>query len=74
MSQEVMEVILNIVDWYASLSGTFIRVFGGEKPPHVLPMYATDKLVMQEISYHLSMGLFIGLHRNKKASLHAFPL
>lgn len=56
MSLEVMEALINIVDWYASSSGKFIRMFGGEKPLHVLPRFATDKLVMQEVAYHISIG------------------
>lgn len=46
MSQEAMEVILKISYWYPSLGGTFIKVFGKEKPPHVLQRYAIDNLVM----------------------------
>lgn len=46
MSQEVMHALLNIVDWYASPSGTFIRMFGADNPPDELLRFATDKLVM----------------------------
>jgi len=35
MSREAMEEIVDIAKWYASLSGTFIKVFGGEKYLHV---------------------------------------
>ena len=66
MSQEVMEGILNIVDWYASPSGTFIKKFGGEKPLHVLPRFSMDKFLMQEIAYHLSTRLLSGLHKKKE--------
>lgn len=69
-----MEAIINIADWYASPGGTFIRVFGREKPLHVLPRYAIDKMVMQEVSYHLSIWLSTGLHRKKKAPWMALPL
>jgi len=41
-----MEVIEDITDWYASPGGTFIRVFGREKPLYVLPRYVIDKLVI----------------------------
>lgn len=71
ISQEEMETIVNIVDWYASLGSTFIRVYGGEKPLHVLPSYATDKFVIREASYHLSIGLLTTLHRKKKAHGHS---
>jgi len=66
MSQEEMEAIVNITDWYASLGGTFIRGFGEEKPLHVLRRYGTHKMIMQEVSYHLATRLLAGLHRNKK--------
>lgn len=67
MSRGAMETIMDIAYWYASPSGTYLRVFGGEKPPHFLPMYATDKIVMQEVSYQLAIGLLVALHMNKKA-------
>ena len=67
MSREAVEVIVDIAFWYASLSSTLIIVFGREKPPHVLPRYATDKLIMQEVSYHLTTRLLASLHRMKKA-------
>lgn len=74
MFEEVMEAILNIVNWYASRSGTLIRVFGREKPMHVLPTCTMDKLVMQEAAYHLSTGLSAGLHRKKKSPWTTLPL
>ncbi len=74
MSREVMGAVVNITDWYASLGSTFIIVFSREKSPHVLQRYATDNLIMQEVSYHLSIGLLAGLHRKKKAPWPSFPL
>lgn len=47
MSRGEMEVITDIIDWYAAPGGTFLRVFSGEKPLHVLPRYATDKLIIE---------------------------
>jgi len=74
MSQKAMQALLNIVDWYASPIGTFIKMFSREKPLDVLPMFAMDKLIMQEDAYHISTGLSIGLHRRKKAPLPSLPL
>lgn len=74
MSQEVMQELLNNADWYASPSGTFIKMFSGENPMHVLPRFVTDKLVMQEVMYHISTGLLARLHRRKKAPWPALPL
>jgi len=44
MTQEAMKALLNIADWYASLGGTFIKMFGGEKPLHALPRFSTYNL------------------------------
>ena len=49
-------------------------MFGGEKPLHVLPRYATNKLVMQEVSYHLATRLSATLHRKKKSPWPTLPL
>ena len=68
MSQEVMQTLLNITNWYASPGHTFIIVFGSYKPLYFLPRYVIDKLFMQEVSNHLTTGLSTGLHRRKKAS------
>jgi len=39
MSHATMEALLNIVDWFASLDGTFIRMYNVEKVSHVLPNF-----------------------------------
>ena len=56
-----MEALLGIADWYASPSDTFILMFSAEKPPHVLPKFALDVLVMQEVAYHVLAGLIARL-------------
>lgn len=57
MSKEAMEVLLGIVDYYASQFSTFIQMFSAKKPPHVFPKISLDILVMQEVVYHISVGL-----------------
>ena len=57
-----MEVIIGISYWYASLGGPFIRVFGEENPQHVLLRYVTEKMIMQEVSYHILVGLLARIH------------
>lgn len=74
MSQEAKEAILDITDWYSSLRGTFIRIFGGEKTLHILPRYATENLVTQEVSYHISIGISVALHWRKMAPWPTLPL
>ena len=67
MSKEEMEALIDIADWYASPSNTFIQMYNAEKPPHVLPNFALDKLIMQEVSYHILTRLTGRLHQKKKA-------
>lgn len=74
MSQEAMQTLLNIAGWYASPDGTFIRMFDLEKPLDELPRFTTDKLVMQEVSYHISIGLSTRLHRRSKTPCPTIPL
>ena len=59
MSQETMEALVNITDWYASPLGTFIRMYNAEKPPQVLSKFSMCKIVMQEVSYHISVGMSV---------------
>jgi len=61
-----MESRTYIVDWYDSPFGTFIWMYNAKKPPHVLSKFAMDKLITQEVSYHISVGLSARMHRNKK--------
>lgn len=46
MSTEAMEALLDIANCYASPSENCIQMFSTEKPPHVLPKFSFDILVM----------------------------
>lgn len=74
MSKETKEALTDIDDWYASLFGTYIWMYNVKKSSHVVPNFSLDKLIMQEVSYHISVGLTNRLHRKKKASWPALPL
>ena len=74
MSKEVTEALIDITDWYSSLFGTFIRMFSAEKPPHVLPNFPLDILVMQEVAYHITTILTARLDQKKKAHWLTLPL
>lgn len=54
MSMAAMEALIDIADWNYSPSDTFIWMYTAKKPPHVLPKFALYKLVMHEVSYHIS--------------------
>ena len=66
MLKAIMEALIDIDDWCASLFDTFIWMYNAEKPLHVLPNFSLDNLVTQEVSYHISAGLTARLHRKKK--------
>jgi len=69
-----MEALLNIADWYASPDDTFIKMYNTKKALHLLPKLSTNKMVMQEVSYHISTGLLAGLHRKRKEPWPMLPL
>lgn len=46
MSQAVMEVFLNMANWYVSPEGTFTKMYSMDKALHVLLRFSMDKLVM----------------------------
>lgn len=74
MSLGAMEAISEIVDWFTSLDGTLIRVFDRQNSLHLLPRYTTNKIFMQEVSYHLAIGLSAALHMKKKAPWPNLPM
>jgi hypothetical protein len=51
MTDKEMEVIRRIGDWYLMEHDTYIRVYGAMKPPHLLPQFVPDNIVLQEVSY-----------------------
>lgn len=67
MLKETMEALIDIAYFHASPFDTFIWMYNVSKPPHVLPKFSMDKLVMQEVSYHILVGLLARLHQRKKA-------
>lgn len=65
---------MNSTDWYASPNGIFVRMYNAEKDLHVLPKFSTDKLVMQEVIYHILTRLSIGFHKKKMTPWPMLPL
>lgn len=54
---------------------TYVRVFGSDDRPHVLPLYISDKLLAREIAYQLtSAGVTKTLKNSKKQIWPPFPL
>jgi len=40
-----------IGDWYMRKCYTYVRIFGATGPPHMLPKYVPNKLLVREIAY-----------------------
>lgn len=74
MLKATMEALIDIADWYASLSSTFIWMYSAEKRLHVLPKFSLGVLIMQEVAYHILAGLTTRLHQKKRAPWPALPL
>lgn len=73
MNQE-KGVIADITYSLASPQGTFIRVYGAYKIPHLMSFFITNKVVIQEVRYQLATGLSGSLHRLKKSLWPILPL
>ena len=67
MSHKAMSVVSEVVDWFTSRDGTHLKVFGFQKQSHLLLRYAINKIVIQQVAYHLVIGLSVMLQRKKKA-------
>ena len=66
MTDQVKESLKDIVDWFATPEGAYIRCFICQTIPHLMPQYVTNKVVMQEVENQLDKGLPGTLHRRKE--------
>jgi hypothetical protein len=55
MTDKAIIVIRRIGDWYLMDHGTYMRIYGAVKPPHLLCRFISNKLVLQEVAYHTIM-------------------
>jgi hypothetical protein len=62
-------------DLYLLEYGTYIRVYGATKVPHLLPKFVSDWLVLQEITYQTVIhGVGTTLYRDKNSIWPPLPL
>ena len=62
-------------DWYVSLTRVYLRIAGSTKPPHWLPHFSPDSLLLQEVAYQIFInGVVASLHKHKKGVWSQFPL
>ena len=74
-SPKGQKIVKEYGDWYMTPEGVYIRIYGSTKPPHSLPNFVLDTLLLQEISYQTYVNcVAASLHRNKKGLWPSFPL
>lgn len=74
-SECVREVVLDIGYRYVSPIGFYFCIYGSTKPPHLLPHYVPNKLVMIHIAYHnYIIGFKATMVRKIKSSWPSSPL
>ena len=60
-------IVKEFGDWYMTPTGVYIRIVGSTKPPHWLPHFVTDSLLLQEIAYKTFInGVVTSLHKHQK--------
>ena len=61
--------------WFGEEKFTYVRVFGSQAKPRVLPLYIPDKLLAMEVAYQITFeGVTETLRNKKKQVWPPFPL
>ena len=76
MNDKAIEFIRRIGDWCLMENGTYIKIYGAMKPPHLLPRFVPDKLVLQEVAYIQTIihGIRGMLYKSNKSIWPPLPL
>ena len=75
LSPEGQEILKEYGYWYMTPIKVYIIISGSTEPPHWLPHFVPDSLLLKEISYQTFVnGVATSLHRNKKGLSPQFPL
>ena len=75
LSTKGKAIVKEFQDWYMTLVRVYIRIVGSTKPPHWLPHFVLDSLLLQEIAYQTFInGVASSLHKHKKGLWPQFPL
>jgi hypothetical protein len=56
ISETVSENLMEIDDWFIGKSFSYIRVYGCSVPPHALPKFLPDRLVLREVAHQIVKG------------------
>jgi len=46
--------LISIGRWFGEENFTYVRIFGSQANPHILPLYIPDKLLSREIAYQIT--------------------
>jgi hypothetical protein len=73
-TQEATNVIKEIGDWFIDEEFSYIRIYGCEGAPHILPRYVPERLTLREIAYQtVGVGIVASLSKSKKKTMAIFP-
>ena len=75
LSPTRQEIVKELGDCYMTPTGVYIRIARSTKPPHWLPQFVPDSLLLQEIAYQTFInGVAASLHKHKKGIWPQFLL
>ena len=75
LSPKGQKLVKEYGDWYMTPVGVYIRILGSTKPPHWLPRFVPDTLLLQEMAYQTyANGVAASLHWKNKGLWPPFPL
>jgi hypothetical protein len=73
--ETVSKNLREIADWFIEESFSHIRVYGCSIPPHVLPKFLIDRLVLREVPHQIVKGdIRIELKAAQNKSWPIFPM
>jgi hypothetical protein len=74
-TQEAINAIKEIGDWFIDDEFSYIRIYGCEGAPHILATYVQHRLALRSISYQtVSVGIVAFLSRSQKKQWPSFPI
>jgi hypothetical protein len=58
LSREAMKLLKSIGNWYLQEDYTYLRIYGVTAPPHLLPKYVPNRIILGEIAYQTILQVF----------------
>ena len=74
LSPEWQKLVKEYKYWYMTPVGVYIGIVGSTNPPHWLPHFVPDNLLLQEMAYQTYVNsMATSLHKKKKGRWPPFP-